>query len=181
MTRPFRTCLIALVFATCATAASASQLTLKSFYGTYEGSGIAEDKDSLYFGITMRDIDVTIAPAGKGFSVQWTTVLRQGGDPDNPDVRRKSSTITFRPTSNPKRFAAVNRTEPLSPEGLSWARLDGQTLTVYVLAISDDGRYNLQSYARTITPNGMELLFTRIKEGAKTRSVRGKLVKTGGP
>lgn len=157
--------------------AGAKDLSIKAFYGAYSGSGIANTKDSLYFGITMRDLDVAIRPQGQGFRVQWTTVLRQGGTPDNPRVRRKSSAIDFLPTTNPRRFMSAGRTNPLSPNGLAWARLKDRTLTVYVLVIKDNGKYTLQSYARTVSGSGMDLKFTRIKDGAATRSVTGKLIK----
>jgi len=160
-----------------APSAGARDLSIKAFYGTYSGSGIANSKDSLYFGITMRDIDVTIRPQGRGFRVHWTTVLRQGGTPNNPKVRRKTSAIDFLPTSNPHRFMSVARTDPLSRNGLAWARLKDRTLTVYVLVIRDNGKYTLQSYARTISGSGMDLKFTRIKDGDATRSVTGKLIK----
>ncbi|MDJ0948956.1 MAG: hypothetical protein QNJ94_08540 [Alphaproteobacteria bacterium] len=157
--------------------AAAKDASIKAFYGVYQGSGIANSKDSLYFGITMRDLDVTIRPAGDGFRVEWTTVLRQGGTPENPRVRRKTSSISFRPTDNPRRFASTDRTDPLSEQGLSWARLKENTLTVHVLVISPEGKYNLQSYARTISGTGMDLYFQRIKDGGESRAVRGKLVK----
>lgn len=158
--------------------AETKDASIKAFVGTYQGSGIANSKDSLYFGITMRDLDVVIRSSGQGgFRVQWTTVLRQGGTPENPKVRRKTSAITFAATTNPRRFMAVDRTDPLSEKGLSWARLKGNTLTVYVLVISAGGKYNLQSYARTISGSGMDLKFVRIKDGERSRAVRGKLVK----
>ena len=46
-----------------------------------QGGGIAENDDSIYFGVTARDFDVTIGPAGNGFSVEWTSVIRGGDDP----------------------------------------------------------------------------------------------------
>ena len=60
--------------------ASAKDLNLAAFFGTFKGSGVSENRDSLYFGTTIRDLDVTIQPAGKGFTIEWTTVIRRGGD-----------------------------------------------------------------------------------------------------
>ncbi len=178
MIRIFSACLLLLCIGL-APAADAKDASIKAFYGTYQGSGIANSKDSLYFGITMRDMDVAIHAKGDGFIVEWTTVLRQGGTPQNPDVRRKASSITFVPTENPRRFASVDRTDPYSDVGMSWARLKGNTLSVFVLTISAEGKYNLQSYARTISGTGMELRFQRIKDGDQSRAVKGKLVKIG--
>ena len=67
--------------------AAAADLPLDAFYGRYQGSGIAENRDSLYFGVTVRDLDVLIGAEGSGFFVEWTSVIRSGGDPANPDVR----------------------------------------------------------------------------------------------
>ena len=85
--------------------AQAQDATPKAFHGVYSGTGIARSKDSFYFGITMRDLDVEIRPAdGGGFSVKWTTVLRQGGTPENPDVRKKGTTLTFSPAEGGKLY-----------------------------------------------------------------------------
>lgn len=157
--------------------AAAENLTPKAFYGVYSGTGIARSKDSFYFGITMRDLDVEIRPEGDGFTVSWTTVLRQGGTPENPDVRKKTTKIAFKPSDNPKTWKAVDRTDPYSPEGMSWVRISGRTMTTYIMTISKNGKYNLQSYARTISGRGMDLEFTRIKDGETTRTVKAKLVK----
>ena len=62
-------------------AAQAQDLTPAHFFGTFQGSGFAEDNDSIYFGTTVRDLDVIIAPSGGGFNVTWTTIIRGGGDP----------------------------------------------------------------------------------------------------
>jgi hypothetical protein len=80
-----------------ASMAQAQDLPLKAFFGHYQGNGIAESSDSLYFGVTMRDMDVVIEPSAQGFFVTWTTVIRQGGDPNNPDIRRKGTEIEFLP------------------------------------------------------------------------------------
>jgi len=74
-------------------AKAAEQLSIEAFYGNFQGSGIARTDASDYFGLTSRNFDVTIRPEGTGISIAWTTVLRQGGDPDNPDVRGENQTI----------------------------------------------------------------------------------------
>ena len=69
-----------------ADARAAGNIQIDAFYGRWKGTGMAETPGSVYFSMTARDLDVLIAPKGEGFTVSWTTVLRQGGDPDNPDV-----------------------------------------------------------------------------------------------
>jgi hypothetical protein len=60
-----------------------------------------------------------------------------------------------------------------------WARIAGQTLYIYELNILEDGRYDMQTHARTLSGGGMELLYTRVTDGEAMRNVKGKLAKIG--
>lgn len=157
--------------------AQAQDLPLKAFFGHYQGNGIAESSDSLYFGVTMRDMDVVIEPSAQGFFVTWTTVIRQGGDPNNPDIRRKGTEIEFLPTQKPSVFKSSTARDPLDGGQLAWARISERTLVVYLMTIDETGIYSVQSYARTLTGEGMELVFRRITDGQSTREVRARMVK----
>lgn len=157
--------------------AQAADLSIKAFFGKFQGGGVAENDDSLYFGVTARDFDVAIQPADTGFSVTWTSVIRGGGTPGKPETRRKTSVRTFKPSGRPGIWEAVDSKDPLDGGELSWARIKDNTLTVYLMVIRDDGAYELQQYARTILPSGMEMVFTRQRDGDKVRSVKGRLVK----
>ena len=57
-------------------AAAQDTVSISAFYGQWSGSGVSESNVSLYFRLTSRDLDVTIAPEGNGFVVNWTTVQR---------------------------------------------------------------------------------------------------------
>ena len=160
-----------------AAAAQAQDLTPAHFFGTFQGSGFAEDKDSIYFGTTVRDLDVIIAPAGGGFSVTWTTIIRAGGDPANPKVRRKTQTATFSPTARPGVYRGAPSGDPLSGNPYVWARIEDSTMTVFILTIGSSGAYNMQSYARTLSGYGMDLVFSRIRDGEPVRTARAKLTK----
>lgn len=157
--------------------AVAADLNIKAFFGKFQGGGIAENDDSIYFGVTARDFDVTIAPAGNGFSVTWTSVIRGGGDPNKPNVRRKTTTRTFAPTAKPGVWKAAESKDPLGDGELCWARLKENTLSVYLMVVRDDGAYEIQKYDRTLQPSGMLMNFTRIRDGEKVRQVKGRLVK----
>ena len=50
-------------------------------------------------------------------------------------------------------------------------------MTVYIITISNSGAYNIQSYARTLSGYGMELVFSRIRDGEPVRTARAKLTK----
>ena len=156
---------------------AAGNIAVDAFYGRWQGTGMAETPGSVYFSMTARDMDVQIAPKGEGFTVSWTTVLRQGGDPDNPDVKRKSTTIDFLPTAVPSVFKSTNAGDPLSGEPLTWARIKRQTLTVYLMLIDPEGAYVVQSYDRTLTGFGMELEFRRIRDDEPERRVKAKLIR----
>ena len=157
--------------------AVAADLNIKAFFGKFQGGGIAENDDSIYFGVTARDFDVTIAPAGSGFSVIWTSVIRGGGDPNKPNVRRKTTKRTFEPTGKRGVWKAVESKDPVADGELCWARLRENTLSVYLMVIRDDGAYEIQKYDRTLQPSGMLMNFTRVRDGERVRQVKGRLVK----
>ena len=157
---------------------SAEDLSIKAFFGTWSGSAIAHNRDSLYFGVTVRDIDVTIAPTAGGFHIVWTTVMRRGGTRDNPTIRRKRTSLTFAPGANQGVYRATDAAAPKDGgRNITWARLAGDTLTVYLMDIDAKGRYAISSYARTLADATMELKYRLIKDGDPVRLVKGKLVK----
>ncbi len=160
-------------------AGAAGDLPITAFFGQFAGKGLARNDMSEYFALTVRDLDVTIMPRGQGFALTWTTVLRQGGDPANPNVKRKSTSLTFIPAGRYNVFRSVPQVDPMSGTAYAWARIKGQTLTVHSLVITGDGSYELHTYDRTLTPLGMELKFTRLRDGEATRSVTARLTKEG--
>jgi hypothetical protein len=155
----------------------AENLPPQAFFGTFQGSGYAENRDSIYFGTTVRDLDVVIASSGNGFSVTWTTVMHAGGDPKNPDVKRKAQTITFAPTGQPGVYRGTPSGDPLAGNAYIWSRIEEHTLTVYIMTITASGTYEMQSYARTLSGSGMDLVFTRIRDGEPVREAKAKLIK----
>ena len=169
---------VILVFGTLA--ARAQDLPASAFYGTWEGSGVAENADSLYFAMTTRDFDVVIGAAGDGFTVTWTTVIRSGGDPNNPDIRRRQASLTFEPAARPGVYESTDSGDPLDGGVLSWARIDGNTLSIHQMTLNDSGGFELTTSDRTITSLGMELSFRRLRDGEQVRTVTGRLIKIAG-
>ena len=170
--------LVVLALGLSAPAEAQTTLSIKAFYGTYTGSGIAENKDSVFFGVTTRDFDVVIHPDGAGFSLDWTTVAHAGGDPDKPKIKRKQDHVSFVPGPAPDTWRAASEPDPFSGSPLIWARIERTSLIVNVLTIDAEGRAELQRYDRTLTGGGMDLVFTAYAEGERLRTVKGKLVKT---
>lgn len=166
-----------LLFAAAAQQSGAQQLPIDAFYGTFDGSGIAEDSDSLYFGVTVRDLDVTIGPEDTGFYVEWTSIIRSGGNPSAPDVRERISRMSFRESGRPGIFSAADSGDPLTGEVLAWAYVADNTLSVHIMAVGDDGGYEINTYDRTLSAAGMELKFSNSRNGAPVRTVAGRLVK----
>ena len=163
---------LAVVFA--APAVKAADLALLAFFGTFQGTGIAESLDNIYAPETVRDLDIVIAPAGSGFSVQWTTVIRNLG---SGKAKRKTQTLTFEPTGTGSQYRSRERSDPWSEDGLAWAGIKERVLSVYVLNILEDGRSQIQRYARELTSMGMELQYSRQVDGEDRRTVKARLVK----
>jgi len=180
MTMALRALLSAALVIIWANAAAAQEraLPVSAFFGTFSGGGVAKNEDSIYFAVTARDFDVVIRPDGKGFAVTWTSVIRRGGDPNRPKVRRNSTTRRFVPSGRPGLFRAVVSGDPIAGKELAWARIKGHALIVYQMVIGKDGAYQLQRYERKLSGLGMQLTFTRLKDGERVRTVTGKLVKT---
>jgi hypothetical protein len=157
--------------------AAAQDISIKAFKGTWGGSAVANNRDSLYFGVTIRDLDVTITPKAGGFDIGWTTVIRRGGTPTKPKVRKKSVLMHFVNTGRKGVWKLANSGDMLSGSPYGWARIRGRTLTLYVMAITPNGSYAISRYARTLSGTGMDLEFTAIRDGEPARVVRGKLVR----
>lgn len=126
------------------TAFAQQTLPIGAFFGVWSGGGVAENEDSIYFRSTARDFDVTIRPEGAGFRIDWTTVIRKGGDPDKPDIRRRNSTKTLMPTGEPGVFRGTASGDPLEGKEMYWARLQKNTLSLFLMTVDKDGIYTLQ-------------------------------------
>jgi hypothetical protein len=158
--------------------AATKALSIDAFFGTFTGGGIAQNADSVYFSLTTRDFDVVIRRNDAGFRIEWTSVIRGGGDPDRPNVRRKKSSKTLRPAASPNVFHCTDSGDPLAGKEMCWARIEKNTLSLFLMTVDKDGVYELQQYDRTLSGSGMQLLFRSWRDGDRLRSVSGQLVKT---
>ena len=72
--------------------------------------------------------------------------------------------------------------KPETPEqvrdAVRWAAIDGDTMTVYSLAISEAGGSELQVYRRVLTEKGMTLSFKRLQDEDVKVRMSGELVRT---
>jgi hypothetical protein len=160
--------------------AAAEERKIKDFFGAYTGQSISVTGE----GLSARDLSVKIKKSEHGFNLSWTTVTRK----KDQAVSRKSYSIEF--SKSPRknmwgsavRRDAFGNMQPINPlrEGdpFVWATLKGSTLTVYALLITDTGGYELQTYARTLSAQGMTLRFTRLRDGKQLKAITGVLLKT---
>ena len=159
---------------------AAADKDISAFYGTYAGGTIRRGPASA----SPRDLQVAIHPTDGGFNVAWQTAIHE----QMGDVRQKAYSINFRPTERPGVFSSQMRANkfgnmvPLDPfkgDPFIWARLSGDTLTVYALHITDKGGYDMQVYDRTLTADGMNVHFTRLREGQPATDIEGSLRRVG--
>jgi hypothetical protein len=168
-----------LVLMAAVSGAAAQDLPISAFYGHFVGRGTASGLTSGFFDTSPRDLDVTISAAGSGVQVAWTTYVRKGDDPKSQVVIKRSTSITFQATSRPNVFIEKRGSDPFDGNPLSWARVEGRTLTTYTFVVDEDGLFGLSTYARTLDRQGrvMDLLFESLRGGEKVRSASAKLVR----
>lgn len=159
-------------------ARAAENLPIGAFFGTFSGGGVAENRDSAYFAVTARDFDVSIHAAGQGFRIEWTSVIRRGGDPKRPDVRHRKAAKVLQPAKKPGVFRCADSGNPLDGKAMCWARIARNTLSLFLMTVDDDGIYELQQYDRTLSGTGMKLVFKAWRDGDQLRTVDGRLIKT---
>lgn len=157
-----------------------ADVSLAAFEGLWEGAAVSESSTSVNFAITSRDIDVEIRPqADKSFTLKWKTLLRQKGQADAPVEVIKETTRTYMPTSDHTVWHGTNGDDLYKGETISWAKLKGQELTVYSLAMRKSGGYDMLIYSRTLTGLGMKLEFKAMRNGELRRTASGTLIRSG--
>lgn len=159
----------------------AADAGITPFLGEYVGSSVQAPNDKL----SPRDLSIKISQHGdNGFTLEWTTVIRDGHG-----TRLQSYSIHFAPTERPGIFSSAmhrdtfGHSEPLDPlkgEPYVWANINGPTLTVHALLITEDGGYEIQVYQRTLTAGGMTLKFSRNRNGQELKTVTGVLARKAG-
>lgn len=157
----------------CALFIGAARADVSVFVGTYSGSAEVTALDGTAI---PRDMSVEISETRDGFRVQWTSVTYRS----DGDVSEKSYEIDFVGSDRDAVFTAAQRRnvfghevqlDPMKGEPYVWARIVGDTLTVYSLFVGAEGGYSLQQYDRTLADGGLELRFQAIRDGQIQRAV----------
>ena len=153
---------------------------IQSFFGAYEGESISVTSGEF----NKRDLSIEIVPRGRGFNLTWTTITYT----EEKSAARKTYSIDFVPTQRENIYASAMRTDmfghrvplnPLKGDLFVWATVHGKTLSVYALMITPMGGYEMQTYHRTLTDQGLSLEFLRVRDGMPLRSITGTLARVG--
>lgn len=171
----------ALIVGVCLHAASAPAKDLiDPFVGRYTGQAEFTDEGA----VIKRDLGVTISKQKNGFAVNWkASTSRPSGK-----VKIAEHTVDFVPTQRKNVFMSAMKTnvfggqvplDPMKGHPYVWARIVGDTLTVYALYINDDGGYEFQIFDRTLDTKGLRLKFERIRDGEQLRAIDTLLVRVG--
>ncbi len=157
----------------------AAERKIEEFYGNYVGKTVSQGAK----GTSERDLSVSIEPLKKkGFSIAWTTVIPR----KNGEASRKSYKINFQKSKRANIYAAGMRPnlfggwiplDPMKGEPYIWARIEGETLSVFAMHVIEDGSYEMQAYHRTLTDEGMKLVFSRSRAGEVLKTIEGTLKK----
>lgn len=179
--------LVAIALTLNANFALASEAAEK-FYGSFVGQGTAERISEKV--TENRDLDVTVeAFKNGGFTIKWITVVRgSDGARVGDDVKRREVTENFIPLENkedvfvlaPKGglFKKAELPNPLLGEPMRWATVENGAMTIYSMAIADNGGSELQVYRRTLTEKGMDISFLRMQNETVELKMEGTLVRT---
>lgn len=163
-----------------AAGADAAPAPIEAFFGTYVGSARISGENE------FRDLIVSVKPARKGFSIYTSTVIRTAPERASPGVKWRSETQTFIRTAMPHLYEPMlresmfaRRRDPdlMGGDTLAWASIRGRTLGVFAMNILEDGHYELRVFERRLTELGMDLHFTRYRDGAVVRELTGILAR----
>lgn len=152
---------------------------IQDFFGTFKGSATVDVGDTQ----EDRDMSVTVSETDKSFELQWTSVIHKA------DGRTKSNDykILFIPTQRDGIFSPAMKSnvfgkvvplDPLKGDPYVWARLTGDTFSVFSLLIDEDGNYMIQEYHRTLAEGGLNLEYKRFCDGKALKTVNAFLAKS---
>lgn len=163
--------------------------TIDDFVGRWQGIELEISGDAPDLALEPGHLDFEIGRKDGGFRISWTGL----GRADN-GLRPQTVEADFVPTERPgvfaydpgspsllgRLFADPSTGNPLEGDTLLWARLEGETLTVYGLSIGSDGGFELERYARTLDDGGIAVRYTHRAENDRVVTVEGRLAAAGG-
>ena len=163
------------------TVAPAGADEIEPFVGTYVGKAQVLGPNGEV--VEERDMDITISEErGGGFRIDWINVTLVDGRRDVPGVRRRVDQVVMEPgdrdgvyleKAQRSLFERREDVDIISGDALRWARIDDDRLGLFSLIVSQDGGYDLQSYERILTDDGLGIEYSRVKNGVVTRRIVG--------
>ena len=103
-----------------------------------------------------------------------------------PGVRRRVDEVVLEPADRNGMFLEKTQrslferreeVDVISGDPLRWARIDGDRLGVFSLVVTADGGYQMQSYERILTEDGLGIEFNRVVDGEVTRRIVGRTIR----
>ena len=146
------------------------------FYGQYVG----KTNNKCDRNTAPRNLDVTISPYKRGFTVEWTTTIyKPSGKTKQANFSINFKTMgkggLYRSAMRVNAFGQEVPNDPLKGAPYIWGVLSGKTLTVHSLMIFGNGDYEIQTYIRSLTKDGMDVVFSRIRNGEKKKNLCASL------
>jgi hypothetical protein len=169
------------LFFVLAFSAAAADRKIDDFYGVYLGHGGEEPSEGAPQAgqpKTSRFSQVILKPSPeeRGFMIEWAT-LKLRGDELPSEADTKSYIQTFRATDRPNVYRDVTSGDPNLGADVSWAVINGNTLSIVQVTVAPDGNYFVAHYDRTLTEQGMDVRFTRFENSRIVRAVKLNLLK----
>ncbi len=147
------------------------------FFGTFTGhTEISENQ--------IRDLEVTIKPEKNGFNISWKTIKHD----QSGSGKTKSYSINFTESDRSGIYGSAMKTnlfggqealDPMKGEPYFWAKVNGNTLTVFGMLITEAGDYEIQRYDRILTQDKMELVYTLSRAGETLKTISAQLERQG--
>ena len=180
-----RLLIVLAVWLAIATPEASADSAIAPFVGVYVGQAEVYNRVGTLVG--KRDLEVVIEDLGRQrFRILWTNVSLVDGRRDLPGVERRVGEATFVPGDHPQvyvqqmrgsLFETSRRMDFLAGDPMRWASVEGERLGMYSIALTEDGRLEVQSYVRTLTEDGMDLEFQRVYDGDVDRRIVGRAVR----
>ncbi|HJQ60431.1 MAG TPA: hypothetical protein VJ890_26230, partial [Vineibacter sp.] len=154
---------------------AAERHPIEPFVGLYAGAGVSELVNGKQSKVTQRDFDVEIVKDGDNFKVIWSSIDFRVND-GQAQPKAQSQTVLFQPTVNGKLYKGPDA-DLMQGQTQYWAGIDGTSLTIYSVTISETGGYILNAWTRTLQGKNMLLAFRSTVDGAIRRTATGQLSK----
>ena len=145
------------------------------FFGIFSGQ-IEVDENQI------RNLEVEIKPAEKGFNISWKTIKSD----QSGSGKTKAYSINFAESDRSGIYGSAMKTnlfggqealDPMKGEPYFWAKVKGNTLTVFGMLIAEDGNYEIQRYDRTLEGNQMNLVYSLSNQEKVIKTITGQLTR----